>query len=96
LRELWVDGVTYLPHRAVVAGIGNRAPLTSVPWRIEFRQVQGATYVARETALHAVDYGAAGTLASLTVTFGEFEATPLPTGWKFAFGMSDDRPNADP
>ncbi len=60
LRELWVDGATMLPEEAVVAGIGSRAPLTKVNWRIEFTQVQGGTYIARETALAPVDYGGTG------------------------------------
>ena len=51
LRELWVDASTWLPEEAVVEGIGNRAPLDSVRWRIEYRQTDGGTYIARETAL---------------------------------------------
>jgi hypothetical protein len=96
LRELWVDANTWLPEEAVVAGIGSRPPLTSVPWRIEYRQVDGATYIARETALDDVDYGKGGKLQWLTVSFDEFAPTAFPTGWKFALGLSDDKPQSDP
>ena len=96
LRELWVDATTWLPEEAVVAGIGNRAPFDAVPWRIEFRQAHGATYVARETALADVDFGKAGLLRWLTVSFDEFAASAKPEGWKFMLGQSDDRPLSDP
>ncbi|MEO7039053.1 MAG: hypothetical protein ABI186_03380, partial [Candidatus Elarobacter sp.] len=36
LRELWLDPKTSLPVRAVVAGVGNRAPLQDVNWQVEF------------------------------------------------------------
>ena len=71
LRELWVDGTTMLPEEAVVVGIGSRPPLTKVNWRVEFTQVQGATYIARETALEPVDYGRDGILTDFTVAFEE-------------------------
>jgi len=95
LRELWVDANTWLPEEAVVAGIGSRAPLTKVLWRIEYRQVQGATYVASETALADVDYGKAGVLRWVTVSFAEFAPAAFPPA-RFAFGMSDDKPQSDP
>ncbi len=96
LRELWVDAKTWLPEEAIVSGIGSQPPLTTVPWRIEYRQTQGGTYIARETALADVDYGAAGMLHWLTVSFDEFAPSASATGWKFAFGMSDDKPQTDP
>lgn len=96
LRELWVDGKTWLPEEAIVAGIGNRPPLTTVRWRIEFRQVEGATYVARESALADVDFGAAGILHGLTVSFEELAPTSNPPAWQWSIGMSDDRPLSDP
>lgn len=75
LRELWVDGATMLPEEAVVAGIGSRPPLTKVSWRVEFAQVQGATYIARETALTPVDYGREGLLTDFTVSFEKLALT---------------------
>jgi hypothetical protein len=96
LRELWVDARTWLPEAAVVAGIGNRPPLSTVRWRIEFRQVEGATYVARESALADVDFGAAGILHGLTVSFEELAPTSNPPAWQWSIGTSDDRPLSDP
>jgi len=96
LRELWVDAKTWLPEEAIVSGIGSQPPLTTVPWRIEYRQAEGGTYIARETALGDVDYGAAGMLHWLTVSFEEFAPSASGTGLKFSFGMSDDKPLTDP
>lgn len=79
LRELWVDANTWLPEEAVVEGIGNRGPLSAVQWRVEYRQTDGGTYIARETALaplHTSDSPKTGgtcctTLDDVTITFGE-------------------------
>jgi hypothetical protein len=79
LRELWVDGTTMRPEEAVVVGIGTRPPLTKVSWRVEFTQVQGGTYIARETALEPVDYGRDGLLTDFTVSF---EQLTLSSGYQ--------------
>ncbi|MDB5040550.1 MAG: hypothetical protein JWN27_1276 [Candidatus Eremiobacteraeota bacterium] len=79
LRELWVDGTTMLPEEAVVVGIGTRPPLTKVSWRVEFTQVQGGSYIARETALEPVDYGRDGLLTDFTVSF---EQLTLSSGYQ--------------
>jgi hypothetical protein len=71
LRELWLDAKTSLPVRAIVAGIGDRRPLDAVSWRVDFAQLEGGTYVARETALAPIDYGKAGMLYDVTITFAE-------------------------
>ena len=71
LRELWFDARTSLPVRAVVAGLGDQHPLDLVSWRVDFVQFEGGTYVARETALAPVDYGKAGTMRGVTITFAE-------------------------
>jgi hypothetical protein len=60
------------------------------------RQSLAATYIAQETALADLDYGGAGKLQDVTISFDEFTPTALPTGWKFAMGMSDDKPLSDP
>ncbi|HEV8020049.1 MAG TPA: hypothetical protein VGP41_02225, partial [Candidatus Lustribacter sp.] len=51
LRDLWVDPVTWLPLRAVIARNFTVAPEDTVPWSIDFRTVDGGLYIARETAL---------------------------------------------
>jgi hypothetical protein len=75
LRELWLDAKTSLPVRAIVAGIGNSRPLDAVSWRVEFAQHEGGTYLARETALAPIDYGKAGMLHDVTITFAELRPT---------------------
>jgi hypothetical protein len=50
LRELWVGIGDHLPRRATVAGNFTLAPLTDVPWTIDFTVVDGLPYVARELA----------------------------------------------
>jgi hypothetical protein len=74
LRELWVDANTWLPEEAVVEGIGNRAPLNAVRWRIEFRQTDGVTYIGRETALAPLQTKDA-LLHDTTITFDEVKLT---------------------
>jgi hypothetical protein len=88
LRELWVDGTTWLPEESVVAGIGNHPPLTKVLWRVEYRQAQGATYIARETALADVDYGAHEMLHDVQVAFEEVDLRSFPSPYRFGFSSS--------
>jgi hypothetical protein len=56
LREMWIDPSSGRTISAIVAGIGDRAPFDSVPWRIDFRSIDGATYLDRETALAPLTY----------------------------------------
>ena len=74
LRELWTESKTSLPVRAVVAGIGNRSPLQDVSWRVDFTQLQGGTYVARETALAPLETSG-GRLDDVTISFAELRPT---------------------
>ncbi len=71
LRELWVDAGTWLPEEAIVQGIGNRAPLDAVRWRIEYRQTDGGTYIGREIALAPLEAKDGARLNDTTITFGE-------------------------
>jgi hypothetical protein len=93
LRELYVDADTYRPEEAVVDGISNRAPLTKVPWRIEYREVAGASYIARETAMQDLDYGKAGLLRWVTISFEELKLGAKPSRFGASLGLrnaSDD------
>jgi hypothetical protein len=51
LRELWIDPATKLPRRAIVACNFTVAPEDTVPWRIDFRTIDGGLYIVREAAL---------------------------------------------
>lgn len=94
LRELWLDPATSLPVRAVVAGVGNRAPLADVNWRVDFVQAQGGTYVARESALGPLDSDG-GRLDDVTITFAEMRPTNRLTVEE-SLGLSGDVGTTDP
>lgn len=74
LRELWIDATTNLPVRAVVHGISNAAPLDTIDWRVDFTQIQGGTYVTRETALAPLRT-VYGEVDDATVSFEEVDPT---------------------
>ncbi len=95
LRELYVDGATFLPEEAVVDGIGSRPPLTKVRWRVEYRQVEGATYIARESALGDLDYGSRGTLKDATIAFEELTLGSRRP-YSSLLGLDDDDPQTEP
>jgi hypothetical protein len=94
LRELWIDGNTWRTEEAVVDGIGSRPPLTKVQWRIEYRETEGATYIATETALGPLDYGRAGTLRDVKIAFAEVHLQSRPS--PFGFGFSTALPQGEP
>jgi hypothetical protein len=96
LRELWIDDKTWLPAEAIVDGIGNRPPLSKVSWRIEYRQNEGATYIARETALAPVDYGGAGMLTDVTIAFDEVALSSRISNIGFGLSFSKDVPLGEP
>ncbi len=94
LRELWLDAKSSLPVRAVVAGIGKGGPLASIDWRVEFKQLEGGTYIARETALTPLDTDG-GRLDDVTITFAELRATNRLTPEE-SLGFSDSVGTTDP
>ena len=94
LRELWLDAKTSLPVRAIVAGVGNSAPLDAVDWRVDFKQLEGGTYIARETALTSLQSGN-GRLDDVTITFAELRATNRLTPEE-SLGLSSDVGTTDP
>lgn len=94
LREVWLDAKTSLPVRAVVSGIGNHDPLDTIPWRIEFKQLEGGTYIARETALQSFDAGGRR-LEDVTITFAELRATNRLTPQEY-LGLSGSVGTTDP
>ncbi len=94
LREMWLDPKTALPVRAIVAGIGNRRPLDAVSWRVDFRQVEGGTYLARETALQPVDVDGKR-LDDVTISFEELRPTNRLTATE-SLGLSAEVGITDP
>jgi hypothetical protein len=71
LRELWIDPKDASVQEAIVAGIGDRAPLDKVQWDVLFVQNAGGTYIAEEDALAPLDYGKSGHLQHARVTFDD-------------------------
>jgi hypothetical protein len=94
LRELWTEAKSSLPVRAIVAGVGNRSPLQDVSWRIEFTQLQGGTYVARETALAPLETSG-GRLDDVTISFTEVRPTNRLAPEEM-IGLSSDIGTTDP
>jgi hypothetical protein len=96
LRELWLDTSSLLPLAAIVAGIGNAAPVTQVRWRVDFVQKDGGVFIARETALAPLNSGRPGLLHDVVFTF---DGLTLSSEYPFAtsFGIaSPTNPLADP
>jgi hypothetical protein len=75
LREVWVELATAYVDEAIVAGVGNRAPLDRVRWDVTFARKDGGTYVAEERALDPIDCGRAGRLENVIITFGNLSLT---------------------
>jgi len=94
LRELWTDAKTSLPVRAIVAGIGNHAPLQNVNWRVEFIQIQGGTYLLSETALAPLESDG-GRLDDVTIAFEALRPTNRLTPLE-ALGLSGEVGTTDP
>ena len=94
LRELWTDAKTSLPVRAIVAGIGNRGPLQDVNWRIDFTQIDGGTYLLRESALTPLESDG-GRLDDATIAFEELRPTNRLTPFE-ALGLGGDIGITDP
>jgi len=94
LRELWLDAKTSLPLRAIVAGVGNRWPLDAVDWRVDFKQLEGGTYIARETALTPLNTDG-GRLDDVTITFAELRATNRLTPQE-SLGLANSVGTTDP
>ena len=94
LRELWTDKKTSLPVRAVVAGIGNHAPLQDVRWRVDFIQIEGGTYILRETALAVLETDR-GRLDGVSIAFEALRPTNRLTPFE-ALGLSGDVGTTDP
>ena len=94
LRELWLDAKSALPVRAVVAGIGNHWPLDAISWRVDFKQLDGGTYIARETALVPLDTDG-GRLDDVTITFAELRPTNRLTPEE-SLGLSSSVGTTDP
>ena len=48
LREIWIDAASFATDRLTAQGNFVSGGLTSVPWTVDFRQINGAPYVESE------------------------------------------------
>jgi hypothetical protein len=93
LRELWIDAAMSHALHAVVQGIGDRPPFDGVRWRIDFRAVDGAVYIERETALADMDHHGAH-LTGVSVSFENMQVrSDVPAerrlGLAYTTGIAD-------
>jgi hypothetical protein len=58
-----------IPKALIVSGVGNRPPTSSIPWRVDFEQIAGGTYIGRECALQPVDFGKKALLRDMCISF---------------------------
>ena len=93
LRELWLDAATSLPVRADVQGVGNGL-IDEMKWQIDFTVVDGALYIAKETALETLSTDD-GDVKGLTITFENLR-TMHNASTLDRFGFSLDKGIADP
>jgi len=95
LRELWIATDTMAVDAAIVAGIGDRAPLTKIAWKVSFTMLNGAPYITHEVALAPLDYGTQGILSDVTIDFNDVQlAQEFPT--RYAVGQQAPNPVHDP
>lgn len=57
LRDLWIDTQTYATRQLVSDGNFTSGPWPGAPWTVRFAQIDGATYIADESAAQPFEYG---------------------------------------
>jgi hypothetical protein len=79
LRDLWIDQATYDVLQANVQGNFTNAPMTQVPWSVEFATVDGVTYIASESTASPLRFRRDRTFDGATIVFdGIADATGAP------------------
>jgi hypothetical protein len=75
LREMWVTAQTFITQKILIAQNFSRKPFTDVPWLVTFTQIDGGPYIVEERAQGALDFGDAGSLQDVTISFEELKST---------------------
>jgi hypothetical protein len=75
LREMWVSAKTFVTQKILIAANFSRKPYTEVPWLVTFKQIDGGPYISEERAQAALDFGEAGSLQDVTVSFEDLTST---------------------
>ena len=77
LRELWIDAQSYTTRQALVQGNFTTGPGPALPWLIHFGEIDNATYVTREEALHPLRY-LGRTYSNVSVRFADLQSAAAP------------------
>jgi hypothetical protein len=75
LREVWIDAYTYQIVRLETQGNFTVAPESSVPWLVDFQDVDGTIYIKNETALAPLVFHHDRTFSSASIAFDDIAAT---------------------
>jgi len=75
LREMWVGVQTFVTQKILIAANFSRQPYTDVPWLVTFKQIEGGPYISDEQAQGALDFGEAGSLEDVTISFEDLTST---------------------
>jgi hypothetical protein len=75
LREMWVSAGTFITQKILISANFSKAPYTDVAWLVTFRQIDGGPYIADEKAQGPLDFGEAGSLTNVTISFENITST---------------------
>lgn len=75
LREMWVTSGTFITQKVLIAANFARKPYTEVAWLVTFRQIDGGPYIVDERAQGPLDFGDAGTLEDVKISFDDIKET---------------------
>ncbi len=85
LREIWIDRRTDTPDRLITAGNFTTGPGPGARWRITFTQIDGAPYLADESA-HLVLHGR---LVTVSIAFTHIHAVAPSPLWRLSHLYDD-------
>lgn len=77
LREIWIDARTFATDRLVSQGNFTHGGMTSVKWMVDFREINGAPYLASETTTQSFRLGRRS-YDSATIAFSDITAKRAP------------------
>ena len=79
LRDLWIDVYTYQVLKLRVQGNFTSSPMKGVPWTVTFQDVDGATYIASETAESDLVFPHDRIYTDARITFDDIESGDAST-----------------
>jgi hypothetical protein len=94
LREVWIDTQTFATDRLITQGNFVHGGMTGVPWTVDFRQQDGAPYIASESTTQAFTLDRRA-YDSATVSFESIRPTHIP-GYAALMGFAAADPLTEP